>query len=116
MLDSENDHTNIQCSLGWLSSLIELHCYTVLVFLLVASAHLKNVSQIGSFPQVGMNIKNISRFHATSRPAEAAQHGLTTLGLHRQRQVQEIALPFDRPDHYLTKPHLNSFEEIWNNR
>jgi len=26
---------------------------------LVVSTHLKNISQIGSFPQVGVNIKNI---------------------------------------------------------
>ena len=26
---------------------------------LVVSAHLKNISQIGSFPQIGMKIKNI---------------------------------------------------------
>ena len=26
---------------------------------LVVSTHLKNISQIGSFPQIGVNIKNI---------------------------------------------------------
>ena len=30
---------------------------------LVASAHLKNISQIGSFPQIGMKIKNIWNHH-----------------------------------------------------
>ena len=30
---------------------------------LVVSTHLKNISQIGSFPQVGMNIKNIWNHH-----------------------------------------------------
>ena len=73
-------------------------------------------SQHGNLPQVGVKIKHLSRIHATSRPAEAAQHGLTSLGLHCQRQVQEIALSFDRPVHYLTQPQLNSSEEIWHNR
>ena len=30
---------------------------------LVVSTHLKNISQIGSFPQVGMKIKNIWNHH-----------------------------------------------------
>ncbi len=30
---------------------------------LVVSTHLKNISQIGSFPQVGMKIKNICNHH-----------------------------------------------------
>ena len=32
-------------------------------YLLVVSTHLKNISQIGSFPQVGMKIKNIWNHH-----------------------------------------------------
>ena len=31
----------------------------VVVVWLVVSTHLKNISQIGSFPQIGMNIKNV---------------------------------------------------------
>ena len=42
-------------------------CYfaltTIYLILLVVSTHLKNISQIGSFPQVGMKIKNISNHH-----------------------------------------------------
>ena len=30
---------------------------------LVVSTHLKNISKFGSFPQIGMNIKNISNHH-----------------------------------------------------
>ena len=33
------------------------------LFWLVVSTHLKNISQIGSFPQVGVNIKNIWNHH-----------------------------------------------------
>ena len=36
---------------------------SVEIFLLVVSTHLKNISQIGSFPQVGMKIKNIWNHH-----------------------------------------------------
>ncbi len=31
----------------------------IILFWLVVSTHLKNIRQIGSFPQVGVNIKNI---------------------------------------------------------
>ena len=34
-----------------------------MAFYLVFSTHLKNISQIGSFPQVGMKIKNIGNHH-----------------------------------------------------
>ncbi len=34
-----------------------------MLFWLVVSTHLKNISQNGSFPQVGMNIKNIWNHH-----------------------------------------------------
>ena len=34
-----------------------------MAFWLVVSTHLKSVSQIGSFPQVGMKIKNIWNHH-----------------------------------------------------
>jgi len=30
-----------------------------IIYWLVVSTHLKNISQIGSFPQIGMKIKNI---------------------------------------------------------
>jgi len=33
---------------------------------LVVSTHLKNISEIGSFPQVGMKIKNIWKHHLDS--------------------------------------------------
>ncbi len=36
-------------------------------FWLVVSTHLNNISQIGSFPQVGVNIKNIWNHHLVSK-------------------------------------------------
>ena len=38
--------------------------------LLVVSAHLKNISQIGSFPQVGVNIKDIWNHHLSANLIE----------------------------------------------
>ena len=35
---------------------------------LVVSTHLKNISQIGSFPQVGMKIKNVWNHHLDTHP------------------------------------------------
>ncbi len=34
------------------------------------ATHLKNISQIGSFPQIGMNIKNIWNHHLVSFPMD----------------------------------------------
>ena len=34
---------------------------------LVVSTRLKNISQIGSFPQIGMNIKNVWNHHLDER-------------------------------------------------
>ena len=37
---------------------VSIYIYTQL-YKLVVSTHLKNISQVGSFPQVGMKIKNV---------------------------------------------------------
>ena len=34
-----------------------------MIYYLVVSTHLKNISQFGSFPQVGLNIKNVWNHH-----------------------------------------------------
>jgi len=42
----------------------------------VVSTHLKNICPIGSFPQVGMNIKNISKHHLAKNEDLVPKHSM----------------------------------------
>ena len=44
-------------------SIINMRSWLIIIFWLVVSTHLKNISQIGSFPQVGLKIKHIWNHH-----------------------------------------------------
>ena len=49
----------------------------------MVSTHLKNISQIGSFPQIGMKIKNIWNHHQVS----VDEHEMTKVNFNQQRMA-----------------------------
>ena len=62
-LGSENNEKFTDLNASWVEILTHTHTHThTNIFKaswLVVSTHLKNLSQIGSFPQIGVNIKHI---------------------------------------------------------
>ena len=65
---------------------------SVFVQVVVEPTHLKNISQIGSSPQVGMNIKNIWNHHLVVHPHETTNQGELTAHL-SGNSIRNLLIP-----------------------
>ena len=57
---------------------------------LVVSTHLKNISQVGSFPQLGMNIKNIWNHHLDDELAIQDHENSSSIASNCQEQIHQV--------------------------
>ena len=90
--------------------------YTFLFFWLVVSTHLKNISQIGSFPQVGVKIKNLWTHHLVFVFARQKRTDRTTKKLPSRERIQYPNRGKGKSSSQkcrLGKGYLSSQEGIW---
>ena len=60
----------------------------------MVSTHLKNTSQIGSFPQIGVKIKNIWNHHRDNQQPQL----VAPLNLPQEQPVDQISYRFQKSD------------------
>jgi len=51
----------------------------MIFWLVVSTRHLKNISQNGNLPQIGVKIKNISNHHLVLEASQTKNHGIIPL-------------------------------------